>query len=62
MGFAYNLGRIVSAAAPYTVGRIAETRGFSFGLFITTGGFLLAALIAMAIRPEWTYRPVKLRG
>jgi MFS family permease len=58
MGFAYNLGRVVSAAAPYTVGRLAETHGFSFGLFITTGGFLLAALIAVAIRPEWTYRPV----
>jgi MFS family permease len=57
MGFAYNLGRIVSAAAPYTVGRLAQQHGFSFGLFITTGGFLLAALIAMALRPEWTYRP-----
>ncbi len=57
MGFAYNLGRIVSAAAPYTVGRLAQEHGFSFGLFVTTAGFLVAAFIAMAIRPEWTYRP-----
>ena len=59
MGFAYNLGRVVSAAAPYTVGRLAQTHGFSFGLLITSGGFLVAALIATAIRPEWTYRPPK---
>ncbi|SEB50208.1 MFS transporter [Terriglobus roseus] len=62
MGFAYNLGRVVSAAAPYTVGRLAETHGLSFGLFITTGGFLVAALIATAIRPEWTYRPSRARS
>ncbi len=53
MGFAYNLGRIVSAAAPFTVGRIAQQRGFAFGLSITAAGFLLAAAIALFLRRDW---------
>ncbi len=54
MGFAYNLGRIVSAAAPFTVGRVAQEKGFAFGLSLTTGGFLLAAAIALFLRKEWS--------
>ena len=57
MGFAYNLGRIVSAAAPYLVGRIAQSRGMAFGLMLTSSGFLAAALIALAIRKNWTAQP-----
>jgi len=53
MGFAYNLGRIVSAAAPYTVGRIAQEKGFTFGLTATAAGFLLAALIALFLKEQW---------
>jgi MFS family permease len=53
MGFGYNLGRFVSAAAPYTVGRIAEERGFSFGLSITAAGFLLAGVIALFLGRDW---------
>lgn len=53
MGFAYNLGRIVSAAAPYTIGKIVQERGFTFGLSVTAGGFLLAGIIAFGLRPEW---------
>ncbi|MBW8748252.1 MAG: MFS transporter, partial [Acidobacteria bacterium] len=53
MGFAYNLGRIASAVAPFTVGRIAQERGFGFGLSITAAGFLLAAAIALFLRKEW---------
>lgn len=55
MGFAYNLGRVVSAAAPFTIGRIAQERGFAFGLSLTTGGFFLAAVIAMFLDKRWTY-------
>jgi MFS family permease len=53
MGFGYNLGRIVSAAAPYTVGRIAQERGFAFGLSITATGFLLAGFIALFLGRDW---------
>ncbi|WP_419805916.1 MFS transporter [Terriglobus sp.] len=53
LGFSYNLGRIVSAAAPYTVGRAAQDYGFVFGLTITSGGFLMAALIALCLQREW---------
>jgi len=50
MGFAYNVGRIVSAAAPYIVGRISERAGLGHALSITSGGFLLAGLIATLLR------------
>src|SRR6478672_11458758 len=36
-GFTYNIGRIASAAAPFTVGRIATTHGFSVAF--TIAGF-----------------------
>ncbi len=49
MGFAYNIGRVTSAAAPYAIGRISETVGLGFALSITSAGFLAAALIAMAL-------------
>ena len=54
MGFCYNLGRFVSAVAPYTVGRIAQEHGFSFGLTVTAAGFLLAGVIALFLRTEWS--------
>jgi len=43
-GFTYNVGRIVSAAAPFTVGTLAQTHGFSTALSISSVAFLLAAL------------------
>jgi MFS family permease len=50
MGFAYNIGRVASAAAPYSIGWIAERAGFSLALSVTAGGFLAAAMIASALR------------
>ncbi len=44
-GFTYNLGRIASAAAPYTVGTLAQTRGFDVALSMTSVAFVLAALM-----------------
>ena len=44
-GFTYNVGRVVSAAAPFTVGTLAQTHGFSAALSISSLAFLLAALI-----------------
>jgi len=43
-GFCYNFGRIASAAAPYTIGSVAATRGFGLAFTITGAAFLLAAV------------------
>ena len=37
-GFTYNIGRIVSAAAPFTVGTLAQTQGFGDGAVDLVGG------------------------
>jgi len=44
-GFCYNFGRIASAAAPYTVGTLAQTRGFGVAFSIAGAAFLLAAVM-----------------
>jgi MFS family permease len=50
MGFAYNIGRIASAAAPYIIGRLSESNGLSSALTLTAVAFLLAAIIASNLR------------
>ncbi len=57
MGFVYNIGRVTSAAAPYLIGRFSETAGLGYALCITSAAFLLAALIATALRPPQTQLP-----
>jgi MFS family permease len=42
-GFTYNLGRLASALAPFTVGTLAQTHGFGTALSLSSGAFLLAA-------------------
>jgi MFS family permease len=42
-GFTYNLGRVASAAAPFTVGTLATTRGFGPAFAVVGVGYLLAA-------------------
>jgi len=54
MGFAYNIGRIASAAAPYIIGRVSESNGLSSALTLTAVGFLLAAIIATNLRLQQT--------
>jgi MFS family permease len=49
-GFTYNIGRIASAAAPFAVGTLAQTRGFQVALSLTSIAFLLAAAM-------WTFIP-----
>lgn len=49
MGFAYNLGRGLSALAPYTIGGLSETYGLGVALLITPTAFLLAAFIALGL-------------
>ncbi len=50
MGFVYNIGRVLSAAAPYIIGQVSEHAGISYALCITSGAFLIAALIATRLR------------
>ena len=43
LAFTYNVGRIVSAIAPFTVGSLAESRGFGIGFAILSGALLFSA-------------------
>jgi MFS family permease len=51
MGLTYNLGRAVSAAAPFIVGTLASLYGLAAAFLVTSSVFLLAALCA-ALLPE----------
>jgi MFS family permease len=51
MGFSYNIGRGLSAIAPFAVGAIASRFGFGPAFFLLAGGFLAAALLALLL-PE----------
>jgi MFS family permease len=44
-GFTYNMGRVASAAAPFTVGSLAASRGFSTAFTVTGASFALAAVV-----------------
>jgi MFS family permease len=50
-GFCYNAGRAVSAAAPYTLGLLADTRGLGAALASTSGFFALAGFLVLLL-PE----------
>jgi MFS family permease len=43
-GFTYNIGRIASAAAPFAVGSLAQTRGFAVAFATASVAFVLAAV------------------
>jgi len=43
-GFTYNLGRVASAAAPWTVGTLADSHGFAAAFATAAFAFLLAAV------------------
>ena len=43
-GLTYNIGRIASAVAPFTVGSLAATQGFNVALSTTAIAFLFAGL------------------
>jgi MFS family permease len=51
MGLSYNLGRGLSAAAPFAVGAIASRFGFGPAFFLLAAAFLMAALLALLL-PE----------
>lgn len=48
-GFTYNIGRIASAAAPFTVGTLAASRGFSQAFLVAGAAYFVAALAWIAI-------------
>lgn len=51
MGLSYNIGRGISAAAPYAVGALAIRFGLGPAFFLLAGAFLLAALLSLTL-PE----------
>ena len=44
-GFTYNIGRIMSAVAPFAVGSLAQSRGFGAAFALAAFSFFLAALM-----------------
>jgi MFS family permease len=50
-GFTYNIGRGLSALAPFTIGALARAHGLSFAFFLTAAFFLISAGVAFAL-PE----------
>jgi MFS family permease len=50
-GFTYNVGRIASAAAPWIVGGLTESRGYPAALSLAAAGLVLAAVFWIFI-PE----------
>jgi MFS family permease len=56
-GFAYNVGRIASAAAPFAVGSMAQQHGFGGAFAISGTAFIIAALCWFWI-PETKGRPL----
>jgi MFS family permease len=51
MGLSYNIGRGLSAVAPFAVGALALHYGIGPAFFLQAGAFLMAALLALAL-PE----------
>lgn len=57
-GFTYNLGRVASAAAPWTVGTLADSHGFAAAFATAAGAFVLAAVAWIWI-PETKGRAIE---
>src|SRR5690348_1053155 len=51
MGLSYNIGRGISAVAPFAVGALALRFGIGPAFFLQAGAFLIAALLALTL-PE----------
>jgi hypothetical protein len=51
MGLSYNVGRGISAIAPFAVGAIALRFGFQPAFYLLAAAFLAAALLALLL-PE----------
>lgn len=51
LGVTYNSGRLLSAAAPFVIGSLAQAQGFGVAFTITAVAFLIAAMLWIGI-PE----------
>ena len=51
MGISYNLGRGLSAVAPFTIGFLAKSYGLGYAFFLTAAAFLAGAVLAFFL-PE----------
>ena len=49
LGFTYNLGRIASAVAPFTIGKLSETMGLGVAFFLTSAAYAAAAIITLGV-------------
>jgi MFS family permease len=49
-GFTYNIGRVASAAAPFTIGKLATSSGFNVAFAVAGAVYLLGAI-------AWTWIP-----
>ncbi len=49
MGFTYNLGRIASAVAPFTIGKLSESLGLGIAFVMTAAAYLAAAVIVTGV-------------
>lgn len=58
LGFTYNGARALSAAAPYTIGRVADAKGLSWAFSICALAFFLAMLMATQL-PETKGKQLK---
>ena len=50
-GFTYNIGRGLSALAPFTIGALAKTHGLALAFYLTAAFFLFSATVAFGL-PE----------
>jgi MFS family permease len=50
-GFTYNIGRGLSALAPFTIGALAKTHGLALAFYLTAAFFVFSACVAFAL-PE----------
>ncbi len=50
-GFTYNIGRGLSALAPFTIGALAKSSGLAFAFYLTAAFYLFSAFVAFAL-PE----------
>ena len=58
LGVSYNLGRAISALAPWLIGRLGEVRGLGWAFLACGVAYALAALSALLI-PETTGRDLQ---
>jgi len=57
-GFTYNIGRGLSALAPFTIGALAKSYGLSIAFYLTAAFFLFSAFMAFAL-PETRGKPLE---